>query len=117
MRKGILMKDKSENITHNNEARKQVDMPFWFMQITMVTGLIFMSSFVGIILLFIANVSGFLYIISLGKFVKEIGKNPTQWTITTLLLSLLLGPVPIWITYILTFDMIKKELPQSAGNS
>jgi hypothetical protein len=59
-----------------------------------------------------ANVSGFAYIINLGKFIKEIGKNPTQWTITTLLSSLVLGPVPIWFTYFLAFDEAKGEVPQ-----
>jgi hypothetical protein len=105
------MESSRTNEMHNQESRKMLDMPFWFMQVSMVIGWILMPSFMGVILLGMASISAFVYIIALGKFAKEIGKNPTRWTITTLFLTLLLGPLPIWFSYYMAFNEVRNDAP------
>jgi hypothetical protein len=97
---------------HNQKIRKTLDMPFWFMQISMVIGWILMPSPTSLMLLIIANISGIVYIVMLGKFAKEIGKNPTRWSMLTLLLVFVLGPIPIWISYYMAFVEVSEDAPQ-----
>ncbi|MBT2971694.1 MAG: hypothetical protein KME56_17430 [Candidatus Thiodiazotropha sp. (ex Ctena orbiculata)] len=97
----------------NQETRKMLDMPFWFMQISMVVGWILMPSLTSIILFITASVSGFVYIVMFGKFAKEMGKNPTRWSMATLLSAFVLGPIPIWLSYYLAFNAVREGAPQS----
>jgi hypothetical protein len=103
--------------SRNQELRKILDMPFWFMQASWVIGLILMPSLTSIILYAVAAVTGLVYIVTLGKFAKEIGKNPTRWSMTTLITALLLGPVVIWISYIYAFIEVRDKIPQSTGDT
>jgi hypothetical protein len=109
------MEASSTTQLHNKNIRKMLDYPFWFMQISMVIGLLLQPSFYSVIMLMTATVSGFVYIITLGKFAKEIGKNSTRWSFTTLISSLFLGPIPIWLSYMLAFDAVRESGSSSAS--
>jgi hypothetical protein len=109
------MEASGTNQLHNQEIRKMLDFPFWFMQILMVIGLILMPSLTGVIFLISANISGYVYIVSLGRFAKEIGKNPTRWSMTTLISALILGPIPIWFSYIKAFNAAREDDNPSTG--
>lgn len=44
------------------------------------------------------------YIVSIGKFAKETGRNPTKWSMLTLLGVFIIGPFAFWFSYIRSFD-------------
>ncbi|MCU7830041.1 MAG: hypothetical protein KZQ85_13330 [Candidatus Thiodiazotropha sp. (ex Myrtea sp. 'scaly one' KF741663)] len=91
--------------TYDKSVRKILDYPFWITHISWVIGWILMPSIYSVILYATAVVAAFLYIVSIGKFAKEIGKNPMLWSMLTLLFS----PLGIWFSYLYSFTIVNEE--------
>lgn len=64
-----------------------------------------MPSLISAMLYGMAVVLSIVYIVRLGCFAKEIGGNPSAWS----LLTLLFGPLGILFSYIYSFDVVRAD--------
>ncbi|WP_316364539.1 hypothetical protein [Candidatus Thiodiazotropha sp. CDECU1] len=87
-------------------VRNTLDFPFWITHVALVTGWILMPSLTSVIMFSIAVIATISYVINIGKFAKETGRNPTLWSMLTLLGVFIIGPFAMWISYIRSFDKV-----------
>ncbi|MES9946044.1 MAG: hypothetical protein ABW080_13890 [Candidatus Thiodiazotropha sp.] len=92
----------------NKAVRNTLDFPFWIAHITLVIAWILMPSLTSVIMFSIAVIAIISYVVNIGTFAKDTGRNPTKWSMLTLLGIFIIGPFAMWISYIRSFDVGKQ---------
>lgn len=93
----------------DKSVRNTLDFPFWITHVALVIGWILMPSLTSVIMFSIALIATIAYVINIGKFARETGRNPKQWSMLTLLGVFIIGPFAMWISYIRSFDKVEES--------